>query len=138
MAILGANAQGRDRGLDRHREDTRVPLVGRVRTNPEANLAGMVDCHGSDFRADRRDHFGGRRDRAVEERSGDSIRTGSRERDARQIDRTMRPPGRGCEQDVSDRDANNQLSVQRRQKGNAGLQQGGARKERLGVFGHEG
>lgn len=138
VAILGANAKGTNGGLDRDRKGTRLPLVGGVRTNSEANVAPMVDCRGSDLRTDGRDRSGGRHDRAVEECSGDSVRTGSRKPDAGQFDRTMRPTAGSCDENVSDRDADNELAVQRQQKGNACVQQVGGGKERLGLSGDEG
>ena len=139
VAILGANAKGANRGLDRDRKDTGLSLVSGVRTNPEANLARMVDCRGSNFRTNGHDRSGGRSDRAVQECSGDSVRTSSGKRDAGQVDRTMRSTGGGCDEEgVSDRGVDNELSVQRQQKGSACVQQDGAGKERLGISGDEG
>lgn len=138
MAILRANIKATNSGLDRDRTDSWLSLVGGVLTNLGSDLSALVDCRHNHFRADRSNPSGEGRDGAVEKCTGDSLRTGSRECDAGQIDRPMRPTDGRCDEDVSDRDADYQLSVQKQQNGHACLQQDGRRRKRLGIFDDEG
>lgn len=139
MADLGANAQDPNSGLDRDRENTRLPVVRGVRKNPKANLVRMVDSRRSDLRTAGSDRSGRGRDRAVPECSGDTARPRSRKRDALEIGRAMRSTCGSCDEKyVSDRGADNQLSVQGQRKGTACVQQDGGGKERLGLSGDEG